>query len=145
MRTLLSLTGVAAATLSLSACAPYPDEPGDAPPAAGCPAYKARDFKAWIDTMPGPGARPTLHITGEVDMPTPGYSVKLVAGPADRMQPPGWRFQLDAKKPNGMVTQVITPTPVRFDGPTPYPQIREIIITCGGEALARIEDVPVVQ
>ena len=61
MRTLASLTGVAAATLSLSACAPYPDEPGDTPPAAGCPAYKARDFKAWIDTMPGPGARPTLQ------------------------------------------------------------------------------------
>ena len=39
MRTLASLTGVAAATLSLSACAPYPDEPGDTPPVGGgvCP------------------------------------------------------------------------------------------------------------
>ena len=45
----------------------------------------------------------------------------------------------------GMVTQVITPTQVRYAETTPYSQIRQIIITCGDEALVTLTDVPIVQ
>jgi len=114
-------------------------------PMTGCAVYQSRDWQAWISAMPGPDAKPTLHIQGEVDMPTPGYSVKLVEGPADRMQPPGLRFRLETKRPDGMTMQVITPKKVRYSEPTPYSQIREIIITCGDETLVTISDVPVAQ
>ncbi|MBB3032651.1 hypothetical protein [Alteriqipengyuania lutimaris] len=145
MRTLPHLTALAAGTLSLSACAAYDAPPTSTPPADECPVYESRDWQAWIDTMPGPGAKPTLHITGEVDMPTPGWSVELIGGPADRMNPPGLRFRLEAEKPDGMTMQVITPTEVRYAETTPYSAIRQIVITCGDEALATITDVPVVQ
>ena len=93
----------------------------------------------------GSDAQSTLTITGEVDMPTPGWSVKLVEGPADRALPPGVRFRLEAEKPGGMTMQVITPTEVRYSAPSTYPEIREIIVLCGDKVLARIDDVPVAQ
>ena len=145
MRLLPSLTALAASTLSLSACTPYDAPPTSPPSADECPAYESRDWQAWINVMPGPNAKPTLHIQGEVDMPTPGWSVELIGGPADRMNPPGLRFRLEAEKPHGMVTQVITPTQVRYAETTPYSQIRQIIITCGDEALVTLTDVPIVQ
>ncbi|MEW4448225.1 hypothetical protein [Qipengyuania sp. JC766] len=132
-----------AACLSLAACTTYGE--GQDERAEGCPAYDSRNWTAWIDRMPGPGSRPTLNISGEVDMPTPGYTVRLVAGPADRAQPPGLRFRLEATASDGMVTQVITPTEVRYREPTPYSRIREIIITCGDGTLATIPDVMITE
>ena len=130
-------------SLALAACAPYEEVEPDMP-VNDCAAYESRDWQAWINAMPGPGAdRPTLYITGEVDMPTPGWSVELVEGPADRAQPPGLRFRLETERPDGIVTQVITPTEVRYAGQTPYHEIREIIISCGDEMLVTISDVPV--
>jgi len=87
----------------------------------------------------------TLHIEGMVDMPTPGYSVKLMKGPVDRMQPPGLRFRMDVTPPDGMTTQVITPTKVRYSEPTPYSQIREIMISCADRPVVVITEVPVAQ
>lgn len=136
-----ALSGTLAASFALSACATYPEEEGTM---AACP-HVSRDWQAWISAMPGPDAKRTLHITGSVDMPTPGYSVKLVGGPADRMQPPGLRFQLEATPPDGMATQVITPTEVNYSEETPYPQIREIMISCGERPVAVITEVPVAQ
>lgn len=142
MRIAVSTAAIVASSIALSACAPYADEPGTAPPASDCPVYESRDWQAWINAMPGPNSNPTLHIRGEVDMPTPGWSVELVEGPADRMQPPGLRFRLETERPGGITTQVITPTEVRYAEPTPYSQIREIIIICGDRTLVTIEDVP---
>lgn len=142
MRFAVSATVLSA--IALSACAPYEEVDMDAP-VNGCEVYESRHWQAWINAMPGPDARRTLHIKGEVDMPTPGWSVELVEGPADRMQPPGLRFRLETERPGGMTTQVITPTEVRYAEPTPYSQIREIMITCGDETLATISDVPVAQ
>ena len=136
-----ALASTLTAALALGGCATYPAEDAAM---ASCP-HVSRDWQAWISAMPGPDAKRTLHITGSVDMPTPGYSVKLVGGPADRMQPPGLRFQLEATPPDGMVTQVITPTEVNYSEPTPYPQIREIMISCGERPLATITEVPVAQ
>jgi hypothetical protein len=50
---------------------------------AGLPATTT-DWKAWIDTMPGPGAKPTLHVTGECMFESSGHTVTL-----ERQQPQG--------------------------------------------------------
>ncbi|WP_428027968.1 hypothetical protein [Altererythrobacter sp.] len=121
------------------------ETPPDTPAVKGCPVLESRNWHAWIDRMPGPGSKPTLNITGEVDLPTPGYSVSLTAGPADRAMPPGLRFRLEAKSPDGMVPQVVTPTEVRYREVTPYPRIREIIIGCGDTVLATIPDVTITE
>ena len=139
MRITTALPVTLAASLALSACATVPD---DGSPS--CPTV-SRDWQAWINAMPGPDAQRTLHITGSVDMPTPGYTVELVGGPADRMQPPGLRFRMEVTPPDGPVTQVITPTEVRYSEPTPYSQIREIMITCADRPVVVITEVPVAQ
>lgn len=95
--------------------------------------------------MPGPDATPTLNISGEVDLPTPGYTTILRAGPADRMMPPGLRFRLETGAPQGIVTQVVTPTEVRYRQPTPHDRIREIMIRCGDRTLATIPDVMITE
>ncbi len=118
-------------------------EPGR--PVSECPVIASRGWTAWIDAMPGPGARPTLHISGEVDLTTPGYSVELVPGPADRMMPPAQRFSLIATPPGGMTAQAVTPTSVKYQGPATYTAYREIIVGCGGAVLARIDRIDTAQ
>lgn len=127
------------ATFALTACATYPDEPETA---SSC-GYDSRNWQAWINAMPGANAQRTLHIQGEIDMPTPGWRVQLTESFADRAMPPGVHFRLEAERPSGMVTQVITPTQVNYAKPTSYPAIRQIVISCGGETVATIDDVPV--
>ena len=138
------------ACAAVVSCAPMPPsgsanlpEPGR--PVSDCPVLGSRGWSAWINAMPGPGAVRTLHITGEVDLPTPGYTVELIPGPADRMMPPGQRFSLVARPPGGMAAQIVTPTPARYHGAAVYPAYREILVGCGGEVLARIGSVETVQ
>ena len=122
--------------------APAAPEPVSAP-AGNCPVIASRDWKAWIDAMPMVGADGNrLHIAGEVDLPTPGYSVELVAGPADRAMPPSQRFTLVATPPDGMVAQVVTPTPVKYQDKATYSAYRSIRIVCGDKPLATITEVP---
>ena len=83
-----------------------------------------------------------LHISGEVDLPTPGYSVTLEAGPADRAMPPSQRFRLKVTPPSGMVTQVVTPTQIIFQETATYPAYRSIVVLCEQRVLATIAEVP---
>ncbi len=138
------MSSVLAGTLAAS-CAPVlPPAEAVPPPTmefSECPVIASRGWKAWINAMPGPGAVRTLYITGEIDLPTPGFTVTLVPGPADRMMPPGQRFALDAVPPGGMTTQVVTATPVRYGGPATYQTYRSITIGCGGRVLAEIDKI----
>src|SRR5687767_2351316 len=56
---------------------PPPDymPPGAPPAAMRCPITGSRDWKAWINAMPGPDARPKLMVTGTVLVPTGGYQM----------------------------------------------------------------------
>lgn len=112
--------------------------PEDVEPAARCPVIDSRNWKAW--TAPD-GTGTTLHVAGEVDLPTPGYQVTWDLGPTDRMMPPGQRVILKAAPPDGLVAQVVTPTPVSFETPGAYPEYRTVIIVCDGAAIAEIEGV----
>lgn len=114
-----------------------------------CPVIESRDWRAWIDAMPRVvqdgqsrvAAAPTLHVTGVVDLPTPGYEATWRVGAADRMMPPGQHLHLSLTSPSGMVTQVVTPTQVRYRGEASYPNYRVIIVHCGDDVLAEIGDI----
>jgi hypothetical protein len=153
----LSMAGTLIASCSLTGCAMDGTSPAPAPPPPAeqasdmtdCPVIDSRNWSAWIDAMPGPGPSPDsgglrLNISGEIDLPTPGYTVEWREGPADRAQPPGLRMRLVLTRPSGMVTQVITPTPVKYSGKSFAPAYRMIIIGCGDKVLATITDIPTV-
>lgn len=127
--------------LVLASCAPVP--PPEPAITDGCPVLASRGWTAHLDAMPGPGKTgPTLVIQGEVDVPTPGYRLALIPGPADRMMPPSRRFRLDAAAPGGMTAQVVTTAPISYRGPAGSSALPAIIVLCGDRTLATISDLP---
>lgn len=139
-RTVLRLVGLMALG-SLPGCTMH--RPPMPPVADHCPVIGDGKFEAWLDAMPGPGSTgPTLNISGKVDLPTPGYRLELVAGPADRMMPPSQRFRLVATPPGGMTAQVVTSTEVHYRAHATYSAYRSLVILCGDRALATITDIP---
>ena len=111
-------------------------------PEDGCPVIDSRDWAAWINAMPGPDASPTLHVKGEVDLPTPGYEVTLTLGAADRSMTPVQQVNLSATPPeDGMVTQVVTPYLVDFSSPAIVDTYKGITVLCSGKVLAEIIEI----
>lgn len=119
---------------------PVTPAPGD-----GCPVIDSRDWTAWINAMPGPDASPTLHVKGEVDLPTPGYEVTLTLGAADRSMTPVQQVNLSATPPDGMVTQVVTPYLVDFSSPAIVDTYKGITVLCSGKVLAEITEIETAQ
>ena len=134
----------ALASLSLAGCMTSTDKPVVTPPSVSndCPVLRGSKWQAWLEPSAGPSPQRMLHISGEVDLPTPGYSVTLEAGPADRAMPPSQRFRLKATPPGGMVTQVVTPTQVTFQEAATYRAYRSIVILCEQRVLATITELP---
>lgn len=132
IRTLPAIAVLAA----LSACAAAGGEPGQPGTDLACP--ETRSWNAYINAMPGPGARPTLLVTGEVNLPE-GTTASLREGPLDRMMPPGQRFSLVVEPgsgPGGWQT-------VRASIVPALAQYRMVVIGCGGREVARIDQVGV--
>lgn len=123
----------------------------DAPPASAepqqaqgnCPIMESRDWAAWVNAMPGPSATKELIVTGQVTVPTPGFTIALTAGMADRSATPIQQLILTATPPGSMVPQVLTTMPVRYQGPAISMQYRGVRVMCGGQMLTEITDVPV--
>ena len=132
------------AILSLAGCMTQTDKPAVTPPSVSdsCPVLGSLNWQARLEPSAGPSPQRMLHISGEVDLPTPGYSVTLEAGPADRAMPPSQRFRLKATPPSGVVTQVVTPTRATFHKAATYPAYRSIVILCEQRVLTTITEVP---
>ena len=110
-----------------------------------CPLIGAGKFEAWLDAMPGPGKTgPNLNISGKVALPTTGYRLELIVGPADRMMPPSQRVRLIVTPPGGLAAQVVTMAEVHYRGPAQYPAYRSLVIVCGARTVATITDIPTV-
>ncbi|WP_082922000.1 hypothetical protein [Croceicoccus mobilis] len=101
-----------------------------------CPA-ETRGWNAFINAMPGPGSTPTLIVTGQALVPD-GAAAVLVAGPTDRMMPPGQRATLS-----------LSPAPdaaggwvdVRMEIKPALPEYRAVMIACDGEPVAEIAEI----
>ncbi len=109
------------------------------PQASNCPVIDGRNWSAHINAMPGPNAQRTLIVSGEVDLPTPGYAVSLTAGAADRSAIPVQQIVLTANGLGGIVPQVVTTYPVRYDGPAIAQQYRAVRVMCAGRQLAELD------
>lgn len=122
------------AVLALAGCAAVPPP---LTPVPICPSA-SRNWVAFINAMPGPGARPALIVTGEVEVPRGGLVPRLLVGPTDRRFPPGQRFRLtlepEAGAPSGW-------REVRGEIRPSLPAYGEVIIGCEAEVVARISPV----
>lgn len=99
-----------------------------------CPVIDSRDWTARIEGD-------VLRVSGEIDLPTPGYAVSWKEGPADRRMPPAQHLLLELAAPEGMVAQVIDTVSVEYEGAATYPEYRSILVRCGDQVLAAIVDI----
>lgn len=127
----LAIIAVTAALATVLAACATPAEQGGAP---ACP--ETRGWTAFINAMPGPGAVPTLIVTGEANLPA-GRTATIVIGPTDRMMPPGQRFTLSlapSSAPSGWQE-------VRAEIKPALSAYSSVIIGCEGQEVARITDI----
>ena len=125
--------------------APEGENTTDMTEPSSCAVVDSRNWHAWVDVMPGPDSAPRLHVSGEVDMPTPGYVFEWREGAADRSATPVQRLILEATPPDGMTAQVITPEQVKYEGPAIARMYRGVIVLCGGAVLADLPDVSITE
>lgn len=143
MKSIIAIAALAA----LGACATTetavtPEPPAAAAPApASCAVLESKDWKAWVNRMPGVGATPTLIVEGQVTLPTPGYTVELKLGRADRSMTPVQQLVLETTAPSGQVMQVLTPQTARIDTPTIVAKYKAVQIVCNGNVIAEITDI----
>ena len=122
----------------LAGCATPPgvESPAAERPAAACP--PSRDWGAHIDLAREGSNRLRRYVHGEVDVPA-GMVATLRAGPRDRMDPPTQRFALELRRGRGAGGRQVVGGSVG----TPPIQYRQILVTCGGETIGRIDGIDV--
>ena len=108
-----------------------------------CPVLESSGWTAWINRMPGMSEGPTLHVTGDVVLPTPGYKLELVGGIMDRAMPPGLHLKLIVTPPpaDEMVMQVLTTETVSYEAKAMEHGYRVIKVDCAGTKLAEITEI----
>ncbi|WP_299306978.1 hypothetical protein [uncultured Croceicoccus sp.] len=104
-----------------------------------CPT-ETRNWTAFVNAMPGPGARPTLIVQGEALLPERA-SVTLTKGPTNRMQPPGQIMRLSVEPSE----EAAGWHPVRGEVEPGLPSYAYVDVVCGDAVIQRIEDITVAQ
>lgn len=120
--------------------APSPYTPGPPSPAA-CPITSSRDWTAWLNAMPGPGAQPKLIVTGKVVTATGGYQIAFDPRLQVTKRYPAQAFAtLNVIPPSGPTTPAMVTQNVRWEWPLNL-QIGSVEIRCGSETLVNITPV----
>lgn len=116
---------------------PYQPQPPE------CPITASRDWTAWVNAMPGPGARgPALVVTGKVVTATGGYQVAFDRSMQIRRgQPPQAFVTLYVAPPEGpAASQVASTHEVRWEWPLNQP-VGSVVVRCGDKTLAEITSI----
>lgn len=136
-----------AAGMLLAGCGAPP--PPSAPPTpaaelAACEHVSGSDWAAWINAMPGPGARPTLIVTGKVTVPTGGYRIEWRDFRVAESYPVQVFGELRVIPPPHGAIEVVVTHDVRGEWPLAEP-VGSVTISCGDRVLARISPVETAQ
>lgn len=125
--------------------APEPEAEAEAETAAeaeaACPVIDSADWRATLGPVEG-AEGPQLVVEGRVTLPTPGWTVALEAGMADRSAMPVQRVVLTAAPPQMAVAQVLTDYELRLVTPALAPAYRGVIVDCAGLALVEVGVAP---
>ena len=127
------------ATASLSACTAASQPPPTVPPPPPCPVVSSTDWKAWVNAMPGPGARPTLNVTGMVVLPWSNWEARFTTIRVMESYPVQTVVELDFTT-NSTEPKPATPVEIRGSWPS-EPQVGSVTVMCNGTTLARISPV----
>jgi hypothetical protein len=103
------------------------------PVALPCGVLAQRNWEAALST----GSSPSLTVSGDIDLGTPGYGVSLTRDAAEASGATTALLTLALRPPSGMQAQVVTPHPVRYFGParSAYTSVQ---INCDGATLTTI-------
>lgn len=126
-----------------------PESPPDAqtnPPGKdyACGKITGTRFQAWVNAMPGPNRTPTLIVTGTVETPTGGWTVKFTDIRVAESYPVQVTALLSATQPPDMATQAVVEHEVRGSWPM-FGPVGSVTVKCGFETLARISPVETAQ
>jgi hypothetical protein len=115
---------------------PYQPQPPE------CPITASREWSAWVNAMPGPGARPALVVRGKVVTPTGGYQVAFDRYMQIRRgQPPQAFVTLYVAPPSGgAASQAASTHEVRWEWPLNQP-VGSVVVRCGDKTLAEITNI----
>lgn len=122
---------------------PYPPTHHAPPPdvsSADCPVTGSGNWQAWVNAMPGPDSTPKLIVTGDVTVPTGGYSFGWTDLRIAESYPVQVFVRLTASPPSGPATQAVTTQQARGEWPV-SPPVGAVTVQCGGTTLARIAPV----
>lgn len=140
MKTRLLLIFAAFVLPACAATTTAGEAPASTASPSACPVLGSRNWQAVLAKSSNGGPL-SLSVTGEVDLPTPGYAISLRQGITDRAMPPSQQIITEFTPPQGMVTQVVTTEQLRFTLPNALPGYRSIVVRCGDSALATITDI----
>ena len=87
-------------------------------------------WNAWLNKQPGPGATPTIHVTGKLRFPTGGYSADLERSyrQSDEEDTLVLELVVDAPGPDVAVTQALDDKDVHYEAETSTDYERVIVI-----------------
>jgi hypothetical protein len=141
------LSSAALAAIALAGCQPAP-APEPTPEAQPAPPVEVVALpcgiagqRNWTAARARSGDRQTLTISGEIDLPTPGYGVSLERDPANTSTTTEPRLNLRVIPPSGVQTQVITPHPVYYFAPATG-DYAIVHVMCDGQFVTEIGVAP---
>jgi hypothetical protein len=130
------------ALLLAAAPASAPAQGGMAPAPNLCRAAANGDWSAHVNAMPGPGARPTLIVTGTIGV-KPAARTRLRLSPAVmESDPPQYAVVLDISLPRRPTIDMLERREVRGSWPVSG-RVGAVHIRCGGRIVASVRDVVV--
>jgi hypothetical protein len=130
---------ILASGLSLASCAAAPPPQTPTGPRA-CGITASSNWAAWVNAMPGPNAKPTLIVIGNVTVPTGGYRFEWRDMRLMESYPVQVAVELDAIPPAGGATQAVVTREIRGQWPID-PPVGSLTVSCGDRVLARISPV----
>ncbi|HEX5845708.1 MAG: hypothetical protein ACXWVL_10070 [Rhodoplanes sp.] len=90
-------------------------------------------FKASINNLPG--STPTLIVTGDVEVPTPGWKVTLVRKVPQGINPRILLLDVQAAPPKEPVIQVIQVIPLRYEESPPQNDYSQVTVLDGSDSV----------
>lgn len=118
---------------------PYPPQSYPPAPMDSCAIVSSRDWRATVDSTPGPDQRPTLVVTGTIVAPTGGYRMEFEPYLQERRSYPVQVVaRLRAIPPPAPATQALTTHDVRWQWPLQAGPVGSVTIACGSRTLAEV-------